>query len=148
VPFAERNGLKDVCVVESISRLARSTADLLNIVKTLTDKGVEFESQKERIDTATPQGRFVLTVFAALAELEREVTAQRRTEGIAAAKARGAYKGRTPIKLDWPKFEEYYKKWKAGAITAVTFQREIKLPARTFYRKVAEYEQVPKRQKS
>ena len=131
---------KDVCVVESISRLARSTADLLNIVKTLTDKGVEFVSQKESIDTSTPQGRFVLTVFAALAELEKEVTAQRRQEGISAAKARGVYKGRVPIPVDWAKFEELYHKWKAGETTAVAMQRELKLGARTFYRKVSEYE--------
>ena len=130
----------DAVVVESISRLARSTADLLNIVKTLADKGVEFVSQKESIDTSTPQGKFMLTVFAALSELEREVTAQRRDEGIAAAKARGVYKGRVPIPVDWDKFGKLYARWKAGELTAVAVQRELGLGARTFYRKVSEYE--------
>ena len=130
----------DAVVVESISRLARSTADLLNIVKTLTDKGVEFVSQKEAIDTSTPQGKFMLTVFAALAELEREVIGQRRQEGIEAAKARGVYKGRVPVPVDWKAFEVHYKKWKAVEMTAVAMQKELGLNARTFYRKVREYE--------
>ena len=75
----------DVVVVESISRFARSTKDLLNLVEELAEKGVEFVSQKEAIDTQTPQGKFMLTVFGAMAELEREQILQRQKEGIAAA---------------------------------------------------------------
>ena len=71
------------------SRLARSTTDLLNIVQQLREKGVEFVSLKEQLDTNTPQGRFMLTVFAAMAELERETILQRQREGIAAAKRAG-----------------------------------------------------------
>ena len=56
----------DTVVVESISRIARNTRDLLSIVSELTEKGVEFVSLKENIDTTTPQGRFMLTVFGAL----------------------------------------------------------------------------------
>lgn len=130
----------DVVVVESISRLARSVSDLLRIIQTLTDKKVEFVSQKEAIDTSSPQGRFVLVIFAALAELEAQVIGQRRQEGIEAAKARGVYKGRVPIKTDWTQFEKLYKKWKAGEMTAVAMQKELGLNARTFYRRVAEYE--------
>ena len=62
----------DMVIVESISRIARNTRDLLSIVSELTEKQVEFVSLKENIDTTTPQGRFMLTVFGALAELERE----------------------------------------------------------------------------
>ena len=54
-----------------------------------TGKGVEFVSLKEQLDTNTPQGRFMLTVFAAMAELERETILQRQREGIAAAKRAG-----------------------------------------------------------
>jgi len=65
-----RNG--DVVIVESISRFARNTRDLLDLVEQLTAKQVEFVSQKEAIDTATPTGKFMLTIFGAVAELERE----------------------------------------------------------------------------
>lgn len=62
----------DTLYIESISRLARSTKDLLNIVEQLKNKKVEMVSLKENIDTHTPQGKFMLTIFGALAELERE----------------------------------------------------------------------------
>lgn len=79
----------DILYIESISRLARSTRDLLSIVQQLQDKKVDLVSLKENIDTATPQGRFVLTIFGALSELERESTLQRQHEGIAAAHLKG-----------------------------------------------------------
>ena len=72
--------------VESISRLGRSTKDLLNIIDTLTEKGVTLVSHKENIDTDTPAGKFMLSVFAALSQLEREQLKQRQREGIEIAK--------------------------------------------------------------
>ena len=90
----------DTVITESISRIARSTRDLLNIVDSLTQKNVEFISLKECIDTTTPQGKFMLTVFAAMAELERENILQRQREGIEIAKAAHKYKGKPPIKID------------------------------------------------
>ncbi len=82
-----RNG--DTVIVESISRFARNTRDLLDLVEKLTAKGVEFVSKKEAIDTITPSGKFMLTIFGAVAELEREYILQRQREGIAVAKAAG-----------------------------------------------------------
>ena len=83
----------DTVIVESISRFARNTRDLLELVEQLTAKGVEFVSQKEAIDTSTPTGKFMLTIFGAVAELEREYILQRQREGIAIAKSKGVYKG-------------------------------------------------------
>ena len=94
---------------------------------------------KENIDTNTPQGRFVLSIFAALSELEREQTLQRQREGIAIAKSQGKYKGRQPIPIDWDKFGQLYEQWKSGTITAVWFQKEMDLRANTFYRRLKEY---------
>lgn len=62
----------DTLIVESISRFARNTRDLLDLTATLDAKGVQFISKKENIDTHTPAGKFMLAVFGALAELERE----------------------------------------------------------------------------
>ena len=94
----------DTVIVSEYSRLARSTKDLLDIIQGLNDKGVTVISDKERLDTSTPQGKLMLTVFAALAEFEREIMLQRQREGIALAKAAGKYKGKKPIKRpnDWP----------------------------------------------
>lgn len=66
----------DILYVESISRLGRSTRDLLNIIDTLSNKGVTLISYKENIDT--PSGKFMLTMFAALSQLEREQLKQRQ----------------------------------------------------------------------
>ena len=76
----------DTVIVESISRFARNTKDLLELVEQLTGKGVEFISKKEAIETTTPSGKFMLTIFGAVAELEREYILQRQKEGIAIAK--------------------------------------------------------------
>ena len=87
----------DKVVVESISRFARNTKDLLNLIEILTEKEVEFVSKKENIDTSTPTGKFMLTVFGAVAELEIQYILQRQKEGIAIAKQKGKYNGRKRI---------------------------------------------------
>ena len=123
----------DTIIVESISRFARNTKDLLELVEQLTAKGVEFVSKKEAIDTTTPTGKFMLTVFGAVAELEREYILQRQREGIAIAKEQGKYKGRTPIVS--PEFEEVTAKWRSGAITATEAMRTLHVSKSTFYRR-------------
>ena len=128
----------DTVVVESISRIARNTRDLLFIVSELTEKGVEFVSLKENIDTTTPQGRFMLTVFGALAELERENILERQREGIEIAKSEGKYKGRKPIDYDEAQMKALCKKWRAGEITATAAMKELGLKPNTFYRRVKE----------
>ena len=124
----------DTVIVESISRFARNTRDLLELVEQLTAKGVEFVSKKEAIDTTTPTGKFMLTVFGAVAELEREYILQRQREGIAIAKEQGKYKGRKPIQV--PEFEQVIGKWRSGAITAAEAMRILHMTKTTFYRKV------------
>lgn len=124
----------DTVIVESISRFARNTRDLLELVEQLTAKSVEFVSKKEAIDTTTPTGKFMLTVFGAVAELEREYILQRQREGIAIAKEQGKYKGRKPIVS--PEFEQVIAKWRSGTITAAEAMRMLHMSKTTFYRKV------------
>lgn len=124
----------DTVIVESISRFARNTRDLLELVETLAEKEVDFVSKKESIDTTTPSGKFMLTVFGAVAELEREYILQRQREGIAIAKQHGVYKGRKPIER--ADFAPTVAKWRAGEITAVEAMRRLDMKPSTFYRKV------------
>jgi len=130
----------DVVVAESISRIARNTKDLLDIVERLSEKGVDFKSLKEQIDTNTPSGKFMLTVFGAIAQLEREYILDRQREGIEIARQNGKYKGRKPIAIAGEKFEDVYARWKAGEIKAVAAMRELGLAPSTFYRRIREYE--------
>lgn len=130
----------DTVYVESFSRLARSTRDLLDIVEELTAKGVQFVSLKENVDTSTPQGKFMLTVFAGLAELERDSILQRQREGIDLCLAEGRAYGRPSAQFS-DTFAKHYQQWRAGEIKAVDFMRAENLPKSTFYKLVKRYEE-------
>ena len=122
----------DTVIVESISRFARNTKDLLELVEQLTAKEVEFVSKKEAIDTTTPAGKFMLTIFGAVAELEREYILQRQQEGLAIAKQQGKYRGRKP--KVYPELDKVFSKWKQGQITAAAAMKVLKMSKTTFYR--------------
>ena len=124
----------DTVIVESISRFARNTKDLLELVEQLAAKEVVFISQKEAIDTATPTGKFMLTVFGAVAELERAYLLQRQREGIEIAKTQGKYKGRKPIQP--ADLDAVVDQWRAGHITAVQAMKKLGMSKATFYRRI------------
>ena len=129
----------DAVIVESISRFARNTRELLRLVDVLTEKRVEFISKKESIDTASPAGKFMLTLFGAMAELERDYILQRQAEGIVVAKQLGKYKGRKKIEVEKSRFQGVYEEWKRGEMTAVKAMSRLNLTRNTFYRRVKEY---------
>ncbi|MFR7592393.1 MAG: recombinase family protein [Longibaculum sp.] len=85
---------EDIIVIESLSRLGRSTKDLLNLIEEFNKKGVYLKSLKEDIDTSTPTGKLMLTVLSALSQFERDLTVQRTMEGLKSARARGRVGGR------------------------------------------------------
>lgn len=84
----------DVLVIDSFSRLSRSTKDLLDTVETLTAQGVNIVSLKEQLDTTTATGRMMLTMLSALSQFERDLIAERTRDGLKAARARGRKGGR------------------------------------------------------
>jgi len=89
----------DTLMVTRLDRLARSTADLLAIVATLDRKGVALRVNDfggQPVDTASPSGKLIVTMFGAFAQFERELLLQRQREGIHKARAEGRYKGRAP----------------------------------------------------
>jgi len=131
----------DTIVVESVSRFARNTRDLLELVEKLTARGVEFVSQKEHIDTTTPTGKFMLTVFAAVAELERGYILQRQREGIRAAQAKGVRFGR-PIAEAPDNFGALVRLWERKQIDLNEALRQSGLKEATFYRRLREYRLV------
>ena len=84
----------DTVMVESLSRLGRSTKDLLKLMEEFDEAGVTVVSLKESIDTKTPTGRLILTFISALSQFERDLIVQRTKEGLEAARARGRGGGR------------------------------------------------------
>ncbi|MDR0405858.1 MAG: recombinase family protein, partial [Clostridiales bacterium] len=131
----------DTVIVESISRFARNTRDLLDLTERLAQKGVEFVSQKERIDTATPAGKFMLTVFGAVAELERGYLLQRQKEGIAAARARGVHLGRPAVTAP-ANLKEYAELWRKGGLNLTATAKAFGMSKSTLYRRLRDFPQT------
>lgn len=84
----------DILVIDSFSRLSRSTKDLLDLVEKLTAMGVHLVSLKENLDTTTATGKLMLTMLSALSQFERDLIAERTIDGLKAARARGRSGGR------------------------------------------------------
>lgn len=128
----------DTIRVHDFSRLARSTADLLQIVELLEAKGVSLISSKENIDTGTATGRLMLTMIAAIAEFERQNLLERQKEGIALAKTEGKYKGRKTVEV--PDFEKHYQRYQRREISKAALARELKISRPTLDRLIAEHD--------
>jgi len=99
----ERKGLEDLLafvrpgdtvIVWKLDRLGRSLKDLIETLNILKDRGVDFISLTEKIDTTTPGGKLIFHLMGALAEFERDLIRERTNAGLAAARARGRVGGR------------------------------------------------------
>jgi len=94
----------DTLVVWKLDRLGRTVKGLVELVESLHAKGIQFRSLTDAIDTSTPSGRFFFHVMASLAQMERELIAERTKAGLAAARKAGRVGGRkrsmTPTKIE------------------------------------------------
>ena len=127
----------DTVYVKDLSRLARNTKDLLDIIEYLDKKGVGLFSIKENIDTSTNFGKLMITFLAAIYEFERANLLERQRDGIVVAKKLGKYKGRKKV----PKpdnFREIYKKWLNREIKSNVAIRELNISEYAFYKFVKE----------
>lgn len=135
----------DTVHIHDLSRLARNTADLLNIIELLTAKGVALVSNKESIDTGTPTGRLFITIIGAIAEFERANLLERQREGIAIAQAEGKYKGGKRKQIR--DFESYYSKYLSREIPSKSeLARQLHVSRPTLDRIIKEYEEGSKKE--
>lgn len=102
----------DTVYIHDLSRLARSTKDLLSIVETLQSKNVALVSNKENLDTSTATGKLMLTMIAAINEFERQNLLERQREGIEIAKREGKFKGGQVKRIEGNAFETAYTRYK------------------------------------
>lgn len=129
----------DTVYVHDFSRLARSTKDLLDIIEKLNAKGVHLVSNKETIDTRTPNGRLMLTMLSAIYQFERENMLDRQAEGIAIAKRNGAYKGRKPIDIDSEVFKAQYDRYVRREINKTELAKVLRVSRPTLDKMIREY---------
>jgi DNA invertase Pin-like site-specific DNA recombinase len=126
----------DTVYIESYSRLARNTRDLLNIVHELEEKGVTVVSLKENFDTSTPQGRLMLTFMQGIAQFERDIIKERQAEGIAIAKEQGKFaKPITPKPDEW---KGLYSQYKQREITATALAKKLGISRSLLYKWIRE----------
>lgn len=130
----------DTIYIESISRLSRNVFDFLSILKDISEKDVHIVSLKEQIDTTTPIGRAMLPIFGAMYQLERENIKDRQKVGIEIANKKGVHFGRPRIEIP-KKFNQVFKEWSEGAITAVEAMKLLGLKKSTFY-KFVKYKKI------
>ena len=95
-------GLFDTVMVTALSRISRSTRDLLEMIETFKHYGVDFVSLKEDFDTTTAQGKCFVTIVAALNEFEREQTSERNRASALARAERGLWTGGKILGFDIP----------------------------------------------
>lgn len=113
--------------------------DLIELVEQLNNNGVSFVSLKKSIDTTTSTGMFMLTIFGAVAQLEREYIKDRQLEGIAIAVTEGKYKGRKAI--EYPQqWSKYYKMIQDGNISNIDVMKILDIKKTTFYKLMKQYE--------
>jgi DNA invertase Pin-like site-specific DNA recombinase len=129
----------DTFRVHSMDRLARSLKDLLDIVNTLNEKGVQVQFVKEGLTFTgddTSAAKLLLQVMGAVAEFERSIIRERQREGIAIAKANGVYKGRV-YKLSAEQAQDVCRRVAAGE-NQTDIAREYGVTRMTVWRYVQE----------
>lgn len=131
-----REDSNDVVYVSELSRLARSTLDLYNIMEVFKVKGVQLVSDKENIDTSTATGRAMFGFFAVMAQFERELTHERQAEGIAAARAAGKHIGRPRRQFAQDDFDFLYGQYQQRLVTITDMAKKLGVSRATVYRLV------------
>jgi len=134
----------DIVVIESLSRLGRSTKDLLNLIDEWDRLGITVVSLKEQIDTKTPTGKLLLTVLSAIAQFERDITVQRTHEGLEAARARGRKGGRP--KADNKAIEKALKLYDSQTHSVKEICQIVNISSSTLYRALKQREQTSEKE--
>lgn len=130
----------DTVYIHDLSRLARNTQDLLQLVNGFESKGIKLVSNKENIDTSTAIGKLMLTMMGAIAEFERANLLEHQSEGISIAKSKGKYKGRKPV--DISEFDNYYGKYMRRELSKSQLARELHISRPTLDKLIRNYEMV------
>ena len=138
----------DTLVVWRLDRLGRSIRHLIDQLTELQDRGIEFRSLQENIDTGSSGGRLVFHIFASLAEFERDLISERTHAGLEAARARGRRGGRPPL-LSGDKLRTARKLYEQQDMTVAQIGEVLGVSRTTVYRALQRETEkpAPRRQK-
>jgi len=130
----ERMSMGDTVVIESLSRLGRSTKDLIELMEMFNSRGINLVSLKESIDTGTSTGKLLFTLMSALAQFERDLISERTIEGLKSARARGRLGGRPRINDD--KIKKAMKLYNTKQYSLKEIEQMTGIKKSTLYRNI------------
>ena len=130
----------DKIVVESLSRLARSTKDLWNLIQYFLDNDIIFVSLKEQVDLSTATGRLLFTVLSGLVQFERDLTSERTKETLRVKKEEGAVLGR-PKTINPGQEKRIVELYDSGLIGKEIAQ-ELNIGLATVYRTINKFKAI------
>jgi len=125
----------DKLIVREVSRIGRTTAEVLQVASDLKARGVALVIDNLGVDVTTPAGEMVLTVLAGAAQMEKQLLLERQAIGIAAAKKEGKYKGRKSLPVE---VYETAKQLIANGATKAAVAKQLKIGQSTLYKYLAE----------
>lgn len=126
----------DTVVIESLSRLGRSTKDMIELTELFHSRGVNLVSLKEAIDTNTSTGKLLFTLMSAIVQFERDCIADRTREGLKSARARGKVGGRPKMNPD--NVKKAIKLYGTGQYCIKEIEKLTGVKKSTLYRNVQE----------
>ena len=127
----------DVLVVWKLDRLGRTVKQLISLIEYFNEKGINFVSLTENIDTTTPVGVFTFNIFAAAAQMERDIIGARTKVGLADARSRGRHIGRP--RFDQKKVDAAIKLYETQGMSSKEVCETIGISRATFFKHLNEY---------
>ena len=131
----------DCIQAEALTNVVGTGRELLQAMGTMQERGLDFVSQREEIDTRGEKGSVLFRFSRALQELDQEQRREQQKRGIQRAREEGKHRGRKPIAVDETLFDSVVALWKGGAITAREAMTRLDLKPNTFYRRIKEQEE-------
>ncbi|WP_085520981.1 recombinase family protein [Tuberibacillus sp. Marseille-P3662] len=128
----------DTVVVYKLDRIGRSTKHLVDLINDFQEKGINFVSLNENIDTTTAMGKLVFTIFSGLAQFERDIISERTKSGLESARARGRQGGRP--KKDPSKLDMAFRMYDSKAYSIKEILDATNISRATFYRYLSQRE--------
>ncbi len=131
----------DCVLVDSLAAAAKNERELLAALQAIHERGADFASAQEGIDTRAAQREAFFAFCRALSAMESAERSEKRREGVEKAREEGKYKGRKPIAVDEGLFESVVQLWQSGQISARQAMARLDLKPNTFYRRIKEREE-------
>ncbi len=133
-------GPDDCLYVSDLSKISRSIPQLINTIRSITEKGGSLVSAKEGLEITPANAGAYLIFLGSIAEFEKTANMERQKEGIAIAKTKGVYKGRKSTHINKKLFDEYYSSYIDRHLTKMDFAKALNIARPTLDKFIKAFE--------